>query len=562
MKTLLKATKFLLVFLAAALFLFGQTSDATVAPAIPSGWTTVPGGGVATPGPVSVEGNVKAGSYAINDGGAAERIPVTDAAGNFVWTDLPTLLQSAAYGVSWNSNTDTYTRVGTTASVPVGTDPASSLIPVEANMRRCVVNNAGQVVYYLDSTNSNYKADGTAANLTGADGQVMVQIPAFYERFTYVAPVYTWEISTAPLPGFTLDPAFIKDGVQVPYRYIGAYEGVLYDTSAGQYTDGFYQPAFSCTFSSTGNTVSTTAMTGPFALLTAGDKITISGTTADNGTFTVASIVSPTSFTTVEPLVSETDASTVIQYQVDWTAGTGDVLSSVAGHSPAIEGTRAQFRQAAFNRGPGWRDEDYDLYSAVQLLYLVEYASFNSQAMIGPGITNVTDWTAYNNQNPIAPTGNSDGIGNATGNTAGSTASATEMTMYMSYRGIEDWYGHIWTFVDGVNIGNYIPYVSNTASNWADDTSTNYTSLGITLPNSDGWQSTLAEISRGFLPLTVGASSSTKITDYYYNPASTGWRVVIAGGSANYGAAAGAFDMNANNSSGAAYRNFGDRLCY
>ena len=54
MKTLLKATKFLLVFLAAALFLFGQTSDATVAPAIPSGWTSLPGGGVQTPGPVNI----------------------------------------------------------------------------------------------------------------------------------------------------------------------------------------------------------------------------------------------------------------------------------------------------------------------------------------------------------------------------------------------------------------------------------------------------------------------------------------------------------------------------
>ena len=540
MKTLLKATKFLLVFLAAALFLFGQTSDATVAPAIPSGWTTVPGGGVQTPGPVNI--------------GATQPDALTGAS----YTNL-----NVPYGVQWDEDTDTYRRLGALISaIPVGTDPPQSLLPIQAGMRRCVVNNAGQVVYYLSPTNSNLKADGTTANLNGADGQVMVQIPAFYVRYTYVAPYHNWEISPVPLPGFTIDPAFIKDGVQVPYRYIGAYEGVLYDTSASRYTDGLYLPAFSCTFSSTGNTISTTALTGPFALLTVGDKITISGTTSNNGTFTVASIVSPTSFTTVEPLVSETDASTVIQYQADWTAGTGDVLSSVAGHSPAIEATRAQLRQAAFNRGPGWRDEDYDLYSAVQLLYLVEYASFNSQAMIGPGITNVADWAAYNNQNPIAPTGNSDGIGNATGNTAGSTASATEMTMYMSYRGIEDWYGHIWTFVDGINIGNYIPYVSNTASNWADDTSTNYTSLGITLPNSDGWQSTLAEISRGFLPLTVGASSSTKITDYYYNPASTGWRVVVAGGDAGNGADAGAFSVSAIYGSGSANRYIGGRLCY
>jgi len=209
---------------------------------------------------------------------------------------------------------------------------------------------------------------------------------------------------------------------------------------------------------------------------------------------------------------------------------------------------------------------DYDLASAIQLLFLTEYGSFYSQNMIGAGITNVTDWAAYNDSNPIVRSGNSNTIGNATGNTAGSTTCAAEVSDYMSYRGIEHWYGDMWKWVDGININGNIPYITNNATNWADDTATNYTRptdvLGnsITLINSNGYQNTLEQISRGFLPASVGASSSTKITDYYYQ--NTGWRVARLGGHASPGAAAGGFYWYLSYDSAHLDRSIGGRISF
>jgi hypothetical protein len=392
-------------------------------------------------------------------------------------------------GLTWNENTDAYTRTGALAGVAVATKPADSLLPIHNRMRRCVLSDAGVVQYYLCPTDSTKKADcATASNLTGSDGQVMVEIPAFYLAYSYAGTTHTWNISSAPMVGYVLHPAFVKDGVNVPFRYVGAYEGVLWDTSGSAYTDG-----------SSGQVK-------------------------------------------------------------DWTATTGDKLSSVSGKFAVTNGTRANFRAISANRGTGWRQLDYDLHSAIQLLYLIEYASFYSQSVIGAGISNVTDWSAYNSNYPIARSGNSNVIGNATGNTAGSTSCATESTKYMSYRGIENWYGHLWKWVDGININNYVPYVSNVRANFADDTSVNYTSLGVALSDANGWQATLAQISRGFLPLAVGASSTTKITDYYWR--SGGWRVLLVGGTSAYGVLAGGFCVIADNVSTDLASALGGRLCF
>ncbi len=462
-------------------------------------------------------------------------------------------------GVQWNESADTYTRTTTVGSY---TQPDFNNIYPWSQMRRVTLWDNGTVNYYLNATNSSLKEDGTLSDLSGADGQVMVQIPKFYKNYSYDATNSTisWQVSAFNLSGFSVDPAFIKNGVEVNYRYIGAYEGTLYDVSASIYTDGIYQTAVSCVFANADSSLTIASRSGVFSKLTVGDKLVVSGTTNNNGVKTIASLVSATKITISEAVVDETAAATVVQTEKDWTATTGDKLSSVSGKAPINYGTRANFRAAALNRGAGWRQQDYDLISAIQLLYLTEYASFYSQSKIGAGITNVADWAAYNDYNPIAFTGNSNSIGNATGNTAGSASALTESTKYLSYRGIENWYGHLWKFVDGININNNIPYVTNNQSVFADDTATGYTALGVTLINANGWQNTLQKIDRGFLPLTVGVASTTKLTDYYYQAA--GWRVVTLGGAANNGAAAGAVCFHADDDSGVASRAYSVRLAY
>jgi len=389
--------------------------------------------------------------------------------------------------ITWTQSTDSYSRLsGVSASTPVVTD-------VHRNMRRCLVRDDLTVNYYLDPANSALKADGTPSVLTGADGQVMVEIPACYVKFTPGAN-RNYAVSLLPAPGFVLHPAFMKDGVFVPYRYYGAYDACVFNGSVYE-----------------------------------------SGLNYDNN------------WTSGQ----------------NWSAyGAAAKLSSVSGVYPAVGATRANFRTMAANRGTGWREVDFYLESLVQLLYLVEYGSFNSQAKLGDG--NVAVSTGYpapsGNQtdSPHSVAGKSNSLGNASTNTTTGAVSATRDTAFMSYRGIENWYGNCWNWVDGFNINDNQGYVSNVRSTFADDTATGYDSIGAPMINSNGWVTNVQQIPFGFLPSAVGGGSTTYLADYYYN--NSGWRVALFGGAANSGASAGAFSLFLNLDSGYLNRLFGGRL--
>ena len=394
-------------------------------------------------------------------------------------------------GLEWNQSTDTYKRLGSLKGIARNASAGDANLPIQSRMRGCVLNDQGRVVYYLNKDNWDSTAGNTAASvLTGADGQVMVEIPKFYYYYDSSVNVHSWRISLQQLKGFTVHPAFIKDGVEVNYRYIGAYEGVLYDVSGSAYTDG--------------------------------------------------------------------NASQV----KDFTATTGDKLSSISGKLPVTNGTRANFRTIAKNRGAAWRQLDYDLVYAIELLMLVEYGSFYVQniAEVGPGISNVSDWFTYNNYYPIAATGNGNAIGGVSGDNAGATACATEATKYSKYRGIENFYGHILKWVDGINVNSNKVYVTNVSSSWADNTSTGYIDTGITLKNSDGWQTALAYSSRLMLPTAVGGASTTHLTDYYWQ--ASGWRVALFGGGAGDGADGGGWYWYLKYASSYLYQHVGGRLVY
>ena len=76
-------------------------------------------------------------------------------------------------------------------------------LPVQSLMRRCVVNDSGVVMYYLGENDSTKKADGTAADLSGADGQVMVEVPEHYRKTSLNAAqgYMDTEISLYPFDG-------------------------------------------------------------------------------------------------------------------------------------------------------------------------------------------------------------------------------------------------------------------------------------------------------------------------------------------------------------------------
>jgi hypothetical protein len=159
--------------------------------------------------------------------------------------------------------------------------------------------------------------------------------------------------------------------------------------------------------------------------------------------------------------------------------------------------------------------------------------------------------------------GLSNSIGNATGNVnySGDADDAGADLNYMSYRGIENFFGNVWKWVDGINVQDFVPYICNNPTLFADDTFTgSYISAGITMPNSHGWQNTLAQVGTGFFPASVGAGSSTKITDYYYQ--NTGNRVVGLGGYAACGSVAGAFCLYAYDASSTSDASIGSVLAF
>jgi hypothetical protein len=105
-------------------------------------------------------------------------------------------------------------------------------------------------------------------------------------------------------------------------------------------------------------------------------------------------------------------------------------------------------------------------YSAIAMLMMVEFQSVNSQAALGKG---------YCTGNaPNVRTGASTPWGNRSQNRY--TGSTTD---FMSYRGLENIYGYLWTFIDGVNINPDIGiYTCSDPAKYADDTTNNYTQAG------------------------------------------------------------------------------------
>ena len=243
---------------------------------------------------------------------------------------------------------------------------------------------------------------------------------------------------------------------------------------------------------------------------------------------------------------------------IDFTAGTGDKLASIAGAKP-ISGfendlTIVKSRVLAHNRGPGWELIDFLTASAVQMLLLVELGHFNAQLKIGRGIVDKASGTG----NEAELTGQTAALGNASG------AATSNAYNSISYRGLEDWWGNIWEWTDGINITNYRAWIADHGFQ-SDLFAAPYTDSGVTVPNVSGYVADISpELDWGFMPSTIGspASATARLCDYYYNPASTVNRAAQRGGGWNNGLDAGPYLWNVAYASSARRRDVGARLAF
>lgn len=142
-----------------------------------------------------------------------------------------------------------------------------------------------------------------------------------------------------------------------------------------------------------------------------------------------------------------------------WVDGQGR-LRSLPNKQPTVDKDIGTFRNHAKNMGVGWSQMDFNLQFAIQMLYITEYGHPDSQTEIGKG------WTGAS---AAATTG-------ATLNRGNNTYGTTSDNIQISYRGIEDWWGNVRTWLDGCYYdNNYNTLIGNKGYN---NTGSGYANMG------------------------------------------------------------------------------------
>lgn len=247
---------------------------------------------------------------------------------------------------------------------------------------------------------------------------------------------------------------------------------------------------------------------------------------------------------TLHPAFEGKDAIYVGKYL----AGNSYVSKSAV--KPVVSITRATLRSNARNKGAHWDMMNIAAWSAVVMLYLVEYADWDSQAVVGKG---------YTSGSAAISCGGTDSMAYHTGRPAG-----TDGQTSIQYRGIEDLWGNVWQWIDGINFSGTQAYYCLDRSNFGDDKSAGYSQLSYACCSGSGdfpkTQGIDANAPWLFLPTSTGGSNATYIPDGWWT--SSGWRVFQVGGSYADGLAAGLLARAADVASSSASADYGGRLLY
>lgn len=396
-------------------------------------------------------------------------------------------------------------------------------LPIQSRMRRCLLDDNGNVTAYLNANDSTKTDTGAAADLTGAHGQVMVEIPKHYRKFEFDGADVVALISDYPLPGFH----------EVPLMYRSALEATVDRTVAA--------------------------------------------------TPKLASVVNTTAAFRGGNNNSAWD----------------DTYRTLLGR-PATAISLTNFRNYARNRGTagrngkGWNCDLYEAQLTTYWLYVIEYACLNcqkpfnpepdangyKQGGLGDGVTtlNGTAWNNFNGYYPFVPCGHTLSLGNKTGVVPFTMPTeynnGTALTVNVpSYRGIENPFGHAWSWTDGCKCaiqseadgGKSLFYVCNDPAKYQDTSYNDYEQRG-ELPRNEGYVKAMMIGEHGDnMPTAVGGGSTTYYCDYFYTniPGSgTAMRGVLFGGYAYGGAGAGLSCAYTNRAASSAGADVGSRLCF
>lgn len=272
----------------------------------------------------------------------------------------------------------------------------------------------------------------------------------------------------------------------------------------------------------------------------------------------------------------------------------GDKLVSVKGQLPTVNFNRTNGRTWArangFDGETKWNLYTYEEHRAICHLFLVEYATRNSQKAINTELTpegfrqgglgsGCTTGTATINGAQtwsFIPTGSSDSLGSGSGEvivtiqqTDQSGSNTSTITRKCNrYRGIENPFGHIWKHTDDVisvyGNGYRTWYKSVKPNQFATNKNTSYKPFCASTMVSNGYKTEIkATPTCDFFATSVsGGSETTYWCDYNWDNTDTSEHCLLIGGDSDNGSGAGLFALGSDNGVGNSYTIIGSRLTY
>lgn len=284
----------------------------------------------------------------------------------------------------------------------------------------------------------------------------------------------------------------------------------------------------------------------------------------------------------------------VSAYELCETSPSSGKVCSAKGLIPLVSRTREVLRKAV--RGNGfdgeakWNLYTYEEHRAICHLFLVEYATRNSQKAVNTELTpegfrqgglgsGCTTGTATINGAQtwsFIPTGSSDSLGSGSGEvtvTIQQTDSSGSNTSTIThkcnrYRGIENPFGHIWKHTDDVisvyGNGHRTWYKSVKPNQFATNKNTSYKPFCASTIVSNGYKTEIkATPTCDFFATSVsGGSETTYWCDYNQDNTDTSEHCLLIGGSSGAGGRAGFFYLDSYNGVGLSAAHIGSRLTY
>lgn len=421
----------------------------------------------------------------------------------------PTFPYDYYYGIEWNAT------VSNPKPTRIGKMELHKELPLQSLMRRCILKDNGTVNYYLHANDSTKRDNGAAANLTGADGQYMVELPDMYVRFETDGDISRHLQSTEPLPGFRL---WRKD-------YVSAVEATVQRS-----------------------TTTLCSVVNKDADYRGGNNDASRDGTYKTQLGMPATQISLTNFRAYARKRGSTEWNCNL-YQTHrklwW------LFAVEYANFNSQDAFNAELDENGYHQG--------GLSSGVTTL-------------------NGTKWNTFNNYYPFVPCGTTNSLGNHSGVVEFTMPDEYDPGVptkvnVPSYRGVENPFGHIWKWTDGCKCLIQSETDGGLSEFYVCDDPAAFTSSGVVnydlrgnLPRKEGYVKKLILGEHGeIMPLEVGGGSTTYFCDYFYtNIPSSGVseRGVLFGGAAHYGTAAGFVSADTYHAATYTSANIGSRLCF